>query len=59
MGGQGLTPAVAGALAGAVGAAAAMAVAGAATALAALALRGPLTGRSRDPAGWPEPGLGG
>jgi predicted MFS family arabinose efflux permease len=47
MGGQGLTPAVAGALAGAVGAAAAMAVAGAATALAALALRGPLTGRSR------------
>ena len=51
MGGQGLTPAVAGALAGAVGAAAAMAVAGAATALAALALRGPLTGRSRGPAG--------
>ena len=44
MGGQGLTPAVAGALAGAVGAAAAMAVAGAATARAALALRGPLTG---------------
>ena len=46
MGGQGLTPAVAGALAGAVGAAAAMAVAGAATAVAALALRGPLTGRN-------------
>ena len=45
MGGQGLTPALAGALAGAVGAAAAMAVAGAATALTALALRGPLTGR--------------
>jgi len=45
MGGQGLTPAVAGALAGAAGAAAAMAVAGAATVLAALALRGPLTGR--------------
>ena len=46
MGGQGLTPAVAGALAGGVGAAAAMAAAGAATLLAALALRGPLTGRS-------------
>ena len=46
MGGQGLTPAVAGALAGGVGAAAAMAAAGAATVLAALALRGPLTGRS-------------
>ena len=45
MGGQGLTPAVAGALAGAAGAGAAMAVAGAATVLAALALRGPLTGR--------------
>jgi len=45
MGGQGLTPVVAGALAGAAGAAAAMAVAGAATVLAALALRGPLTGR--------------
>ena len=44
MGGQGLTPALAGGLAGALGAAAAMAVAGAATALAALALRGPLTG---------------
>ena len=46
MGGQGLTPAVAGALAGGVGAAAAMAAAGTATVLAALALRGPLTGRS-------------
>jgi MFS family permease len=45
MGGQGLTPALAGALAGALGAAAAMAVAGAATVLAAIALRGPLTGR--------------
>ena len=51
MGGQGLTPAVAGALAGAVGAAAAMAVAGAATAVAALALRGPLTGRNPVPPG--------
>jgi len=51
MGGQGLTPAAAGALAGAVGAAAAMAVAGAATALAALALRGPLTGRNPAPPG--------
>jgi predicted MFS family arabinose efflux permease len=51
MGGQGLTPAAAGALAGAVGAAAAMAVAGAATALAAFALRGPLTGRNPAPAG--------
>jgi predicted MFS family arabinose efflux permease len=45
MGGQGLTPAVAGALAGSVGAAAAMAAAGAATVLAAFALRGPLAGR--------------
>jgi predicted MFS family arabinose efflux permease len=45
MGGQGLTPAVAGALAGSVGAAAAMAAAGAATILAAVAFRGPLTGR--------------
>ena len=45
MAGQGLTPAVAGALAGGVGAAAAMAAAGTATVLAALALRGPLTGR--------------
>ena len=47
MGGQGLTPALAGALAAALGAAAAMAVAGAATVLAALALRRPLTGRRR------------
>lgn len=47
MGGQGLTPAIAGALAGVTGAAAAMAAAGAATMLAALALRGPLTGRAR------------
>jgi MFS family permease len=45
MGGQGLTPPVAGALAGALGAAPAMALAGAATVLAAVALRGPLTGR--------------
>ena len=45
MGGQGLTPTAAGALAGTLGAAAAMAIAGAATILAALALRGPLTGR--------------
>ena len=45
MGGQGLTPVVAGALAGSVGAAVAMAAAGAATVLAALAFRGPLTGR--------------
>jgi predicted MFS family arabinose efflux permease len=45
MGGQGLTPAAAGALAGALGAAPAMALAGAATVLAAVALRGPLTGR--------------
>jgi predicted MFS family arabinose efflux permease len=51
MGGQGLTPAAAGALAGAVGAAAAMAVAGAATALAAFALRAPLTGRNPAPPG--------
>ena len=47
MAGQGLTPALAGALAGALGAAATMAVAGAATALTALALRGPLTSRVR------------
>jgi predicted MFS family arabinose efflux permease len=46
MGGQGLTPVIAGALAGAAGAAAAMAVAGTATVLAALALHGPLTGRA-------------
>ena len=45
MAGQGVTPALVGALAGAIGAAAAMAVAGTATALAALALRGALTGR--------------
>ena len=45
MGGQGLTPAAAGALAGALGAAPAMALAGAATVLAAVTLRGPLTGR--------------
>jgi predicted MFS family arabinose efflux permease len=45
MGGQGLTPAVAGALAGALGAGAGMAVAGAATVAAALALRGHFTGR--------------
>jgi Major Facilitator Superfamily len=45
MGGQGLTPAAVGALAGALGAAPAMALAGAATILAAVALRGPLTGR--------------
>jgi predicted MFS family arabinose efflux permease len=45
MAGQGLTPALAGALAGPLGAAAAMAVAGAATVLAALSLRRPLTGR--------------
>lgn len=51
MGGQGLTPAIAGALAGVTGAAAAMAAAGAATVLAALALRAPLTGRTRKPAG--------
>jgi hypothetical protein len=50
MAGQGLTPALAGALAGAFGAATAMAVAGLATALAALALRGPLTGRTPAPA---------
>jgi hypothetical protein len=47
MGGQGLTPAVTGALAVAIGAAPAMAIAGTATVLAALALRGPLTGRMR------------
>ena len=42
MGGQGLIPVAAGALAGALGAAPAMAIAGAATILAALALRRPL-----------------
>jgi predicted MFS family arabinose efflux permease len=45
MGGQGLTPAAAGALAAALGAAPVMALAGAATVLAAVTLRGPLTGR--------------
>jgi MFS family permease len=50
MGGQGLTPAVTGALAGVLGAGAAMAIAGAATIAAALALRGPLTGRATPPA---------
>ena len=48
MGGQGLFPPVAGALALAFGAGAAMAIAGLATVLAALALRAPLTGRWRD-----------
>lgn len=47
MGGQGLFPPVAGALALAFGAGAAMAIAGLATVLAALALRHPLTGRWR------------
>jgi predicted MFS family arabinose efflux permease len=46
MGGQGLFPPLAGALASALGAAPAMAIAGAATLTAALALRAPLTGRS-------------
>jgi predicted MFS family arabinose efflux permease len=45
MGGQGLSPPVAGALAGAVGVGAAMAAAGAATLVAAVALRRTLTGR--------------
>lgn len=45
MGGQGLIPVAAGALAGALGAGPAMAIAGAATILSALALRRPLTGR--------------
>jgi len=49
MGGQGLTPAIAGALAGAAGVAAAMAVAGTATVVAALTLRGPLTGLGTRP----------
>jgi MFS family permease len=49
MAGQGLTPALAGALAGPLGAAAAMAVAGAATILAALSLRRPLTGQAPSP----------
>ena len=52
MGGQGLFPPVAGALALAFGAGAAMAIAGLATVLAALALRAPLTGR------WRATGLG-
>jgi MFS family permease len=47
MGGQGLFPPVAGAVALAFGAGAAMAIAGLATVLAALALRAPLTGRWR------------
>ena len=42
MGGQGLIPVAAGALAGTLGAASAMAIAGAVTILAALALRRPL-----------------
>jgi MFS family permease len=50
MGGQGLTPAVTGVLAGALGAGAGMAIAGAATIVAAIALRGPLTGRGTPPA---------
>jgi MFS family permease len=50
MGGQGLTPALTGALAGSLGAGAGMAIAGAATIAAALALRGPLTGRGPPPA---------
>ncbi len=50
MGGQGLAPAVIGALGGALGAGAAMTIAGAATILAALALRGPLRAASARPA---------
>ncbi len=50
MGGQGLIPAVTGALAGTLGAGPAMAIAGAATIVAALVLRGPLTGRATPPA---------
>jgi hypothetical protein len=46
MSGQGLFPPVAGGLASAFGAGAAMAMAGAATLLAALLLRAPLTGRA-------------
>jgi hypothetical protein len=49
MGGQGLTPAVTGALAGVLGAGTGMAIAGAATIAAALALRGP------SPAAAPRP----
>ena len=47
MGGQGLIPPAAGALAAVLGAGPAMAIAGAATVLAALALRRPLTGARR------------
>jgi MFS family permease len=47
MGGQGLVPPAAGALAAVLGAGPAMAIAGVATVLAALALRRPLTGASR------------
>jgi hypothetical protein len=50
MGGQGLIPAVTGALAGVLGAGAGMAIAGAATIAAALVLHGPLTGRGTPPA---------
>jgi hypothetical protein len=48
MGGQGLFPPVAGALASAFGAGTAIGIAGLATVLAALALRAPLTGRWRE-----------
>ena len=48
MGGQGLFPPAAGAVASAFGAGAAMAIAGAATIIAALALRAPLTGKDPD-----------
>jgi predicted MFS family arabinose efflux permease len=54
MGGQGLIPPLAGALASALGAAPAMAIAGAATVTAALALRAPLTGYPRQKADVPE-----
>jgi MFS family permease len=49
MGGQGLAPAVIGALGGALGPGAAMTIAGAATILAALALRAPLRGARAHP----------
>jgi MFS family permease len=49
MGGQGLIPAVTGALAGVLGAGTSMAIAGAATIAVALALHGPLTGRGTRP----------
>ena len=49
MGGQGLAPLAAGALAGVLGPGAAMAMAGAAIVLAALALRGHLTGSATGP----------